>query len=455
MRVGLLLGTAGAIAATPAAALLLLAATGAARTGPALIALAAVLLACLLLALIWVRDMERLAETLRHAMLENSLALAHSAAAARLPPVERIARAIERLARTLAARATQIGQLLRATEIILDRLPDPLLVLGADRTIRRANAAARLAFGGEIQAVLRHPVLRAALDRAFTQGTPQIADLSLKVPVPREVQAAVLVLDPPLADGGYAIAVLSDRTRERAVERMRADFVANVSHELRTPLASLIGFIDTLRGPAADDRPAQQRFLGIMAEQAQRMNRLIDDLLSLSRIELTEHQAPSGSVDLAALIARLAAAFEPRSVRLEVTVSPTLPEAAADADQIEQVLHNLVENAMKYGGPGGTVRLSASAAEAGRWPSRPGIVLAVSDDGPGIAREHIPRLTERFYRIDKGRSRNAGGTGLGLAIVKHIVNRHRGQLVIDSEEGKGATFSVWLPAASGHMKGQD
>ncbi len=446
MRVGLLLATAAAIGATPAVALLLLAVTGAARAGPALLALAAVLLAALLLAALWARDMERLAETVRHAMLENSLSLAHAAGAARLPPVERIARAIERLARTLASRAGQIGQVLRATETILDRLPDPLLVLGADRSIRRANAAARAAFGGEIQAVLRHPVLRAALDRAFAQGTPQIADLSLKVPVPREVQAAVLMLDPPLADGGHAIVVLSDRTRERAVERMRADFVANVSHELRTPLASLIGFIDTLRGPAADDRPVQQRFLGIMAEQAQRMNRLIDDLLSLSRIELAEHQPPVGSVDAAALLARIAAAFEPRSAagRLSITVAEGLPPMVADADQIEQVLHNLVENALKYGG--GTVRLSATAAAGTRWPARRGIVLAVADDGPGIPREHIPRLTERFYRIDKGRSRAAGGTGLGLAIVKHIVSRHRGQLVIESEEGHGSTFSVWLPA---------
>jgi two-component system phosphate regulon sensor histidine kinase PhoR len=337
--------------------------------------------------------------------------------------------------------------------MIVDRLPDPLLVLGADRSIRRANAAAQAAFGGDLHSVLRHPDLRAALDRAFAQGVPQVAELSLPVPVQREVQATVQVFEAPLPDGGRAIAVLSDRTRERAVEQMRADFVANVSHELRTPLASLIGFIDTLRGPAADDPPAQQRFLAIMAEQAGRMNRLIDDLLSLSRIELNEHQPPSERVDVGWLAERIAASFEPqvaaRQVRLELQVAPTLPAAVADADQIEQVLRNLVDNALKYGRAGGTVRLSAAAAApGGRWPSRPGLVLAVADDGPGFAREHIPRLTERFYRVDKGRSRSAGGTGLGLAIVKHIVNRHRGQLVIESEEGKGASFSVWLPAAT-------
>ena len=452
MRVGMLLAAACSIAAVPASALLLLAATGAAAVGPALAALLATLLASLLVALLWVRDMERLAEAVRYALLENHLALGHAAGAARLPPVQRIARAVERLARTLAARAAQVGQGLRATETIIDRLPDPLLVLGADRAVRRANAAARAAFGADIAAVLRHPALRGAIDRAFAGAGAEVAELSLFAPVARELRATVLVLDPPLPDGGQAIAVLSDRTRERAVERMRADFVANVSHELRTPLASLIGFIATLRGPAADDPPAQQRFLGIMAEQAERMNRLIDDLLSLSRIELTEHQPPAGRVDVGAIARRIAASFEPRlparRVQLDLAIAPDLPPIVADADQIEQVLQNLVDNALKYGREGGHVRLAAARAEPGRWPVRPGVVVSVADDGPGIPRAHIPRLTERFYRIDKGRSRNAGGTGLGLAIVKHIVMRHRGQLAIDSEEGKGATFTIWLPAAS-------
>jgi len=241
--------------------------------------------------------------------------------------------------------------------------------------------------------------------------------------------------------------VLSDRTRERAIERMRADFVANVSHELRTPLTSLLGFIDTLRGSAADDPPAQQRFLTIMAEQAARMNRLIDDLLSLSRIELVEHQPPTERVDLGALIGRVAAGFEPRfaerRMALDLSLPPGLPAVKADADQLEQVLQNLLDNAVKYGG--GTVRLAAATASAGRWPAGPGVVVSVADHGPGIPRAHIPRLTERFYRVDKGRSRKAGGTGLGLAIVKHIVNRHRGQFLIESEEGQGCTFSVWLP----------
>jgi two-component system phosphate regulon sensor histidine kinase PhoR len=448
MPPGRLLGVAAAIACLPVLVLILLVATGAAAPGPALTGVAVVVAGALLLALAWTRDTARLVAILRHAERNEPLALAHAAAAIRLPPLARLARAIERLARTLAHRAAEAEQRLRATETILDRLPDPLLVLAPDRSVRRANAAARAAFGADIPAVLRHPGLRAALDRAFAKGGPQIADLSLPVPVPREVQATVMVLDPPLADGGVAIAVLSDRSRERAVERMRADFVANASHELRTPLASLIGFIDTLRGPAADDKPAQKRFLGIMAEQAQRMNRLIDDLLNLSRIELSEHQPPAEAVAIGEIVQRIAASFEPRlaarRMRLELDVAEGLAPVAADADQIEQVLQNLVDNALKYGREGGAVRVAAVPA---RPPARPGVVLSVADDGPGIAREHLPRLTERFYRVDKGRSRERGGTGLGLAIVKHIASRHRGQLTIESEEGKGTTFALWLPAA--------
>jgi two-component system phosphate regulon sensor histidine kinase PhoR len=215
-------------------------------------------------------------------------------------------------------------------------------------------------------------------------------------------------------------------------------------------LASLIGFTETLRGPAADDPPAQQRFLGIMAEQGARMNRLIDDLLSLSRIELTEHQVPSERVDLAVLVPRLVAGLEPRltqrKVRMAVQIAEDLPPVTGDADQMAQVLQNLLDNAVKYGHEGGTVELLVQRAEgAPRWPARPGVAISVMDQGAGIPPEHLPRLTERFYRVDKGRSRAVGGTGLGLAIVKHIVNRHRGQLSIESKVGVGTTVSVWLP----------
>ena len=446
-----------AIALTPCCLLLLLVASGAASPGPGLASLVVVFACACVVATILARDLELLADTLREASAArqdgaraSSLALAHAAAAPRLPVIERLARGIERLARAYSASAAEVSLVLRANEAIVERLPDPLLLLGPNRAVSRGNAAARAAFGADMAAVLRHPGLRGAIDRAFDHRIAQTAELHLAVPVAREVQATVIVMEQPVTDGVTAIAVLSDRTRERAVERMRADFVANASHELRTPLASLIGFIDTLRGPAADDVPAQQRFLSIMSEQAQRMNRLIDDLLSLSRIELTEHQPPAEQVDLARLVTGLAEAFEPRvkarRIAVELDVPEDLPSVIGDHDQMAQVLQNLIDNAVKYGREGGSVRISLGRAlPGGKWPTRPGLVLAVSDDGPGIARAHVPRLTERFYRVDKGRSRTAGGTGLGLAIVKHIVNRHRGQLLIESEEGRGATFSVWLP----------
>jgi two-component system phosphate regulon sensor histidine kinase PhoR len=441
-----------AIGAVPLAALAVLLLTGVAATEPVLIAGALILLAAVLLGMVWARDVGLLAETLRQAARENSAALASVASAPLLPPMERVGLGIERLARSLASRAAQVEELLRSSETIVEHLPDPLLVLNDDHSLRRANAAARTAFGPDMGAVLRHPVLREAIDAAFAQTTAQTAELSLPVPTQREVQATIIYLNPPLPDGGRAIAVLSDRTRERAVERMRVDFVANASHELRTPLTSLIGFIDTLRGPAADDPEAQQRFLGIMAEQAARMNRLIDDLLSLSRIELTEHQPPAGQVDLADLCDSVVAGFEPRLAQrrmtLELSIEPGLPKLIADDDQLAQVVTNLVDNAVKYGREASVVRLGVtSAAPGGRWPAARGVVLAVTDDGPGIPRAHVARLTERFYRVDKGRSRAVGGTGLGLAIVKHIVNHHRGQLMIESEEGRGSTFSVWLPLA--------
>ena len=363
--------------------------------------------------------------------------------------------AAQGLADTMEARAALVDRLLRAEESIVERLPDPLIVLGQDRGVLRANAAARAAFGADMPAVLRHPQLRVAIDRAIAGGPSapaQMADLRVPVPVPRDVQAVVVPLDSPLSGGGGVLAVLSDRSRERAVERMRADFVANASHELRTPLASLIGFIATLRGPAADDPPAQARFLEIMAEQAERMSRLIDDLLSLSRIEITEHQPPSGQVDMEGVVERVLAGLQlgiaKRGVRLKWASPDDLPRIPGDTDQLEQVAQNLLENALKYGRAGGVVRVSLDLAGfGGKWPARPGLVFSVCDDGPGIARQHLPRLTERFYRVDTGRSRAVGGTGLGLAIVKHIVNRHRGVLLIESEAGHGATFSIWLPVA--------
>ena len=456
---GLLASVTVAIAAAPAAVLAALMLSGALAAPAGLAGLAVVALSGLGLALLWASDLATLSHMLRLAARGEEVAAAPRLAVPRLAINEAVLREAALLARAGAEHARLVERMLRGEAAVVEQLPDPLVVLGRDHSIRRANVAARTAYGGDLAAVMRHPGLRQAVDRALgprgaqanvQAGGAVTAELSLPVPVPREVLATVIVLDPPLVGGGEAIVVLSDRSRERAVERMRADFVANASHELRTPLASLIGFIDTLIGPAADDGPAQRRFLGIMAEQAARMNRLIDDLLSLSRIELVEHLPPEGRVALWGVVARQFAAFEPRLAarpsRLAPSVTPGLAPIPGDADQLSQVVQNLLENAVKYGRADGTIAVSLHRAEPGpRWPGRPGVVLCVADDGPGISREDLPRLTERFYRAGGGRSRAVAGTGLGLAIVKHIVNRHRGRLLIESEAGQGARFSVWLP----------
>jgi two-component system phosphate regulon sensor histidine kinase PhoR len=400
-------------------------------------------------ALVWERDQALLIDSVRRVASIDAGPVTEAESAVMM---DALGREIERLSRRLAARTALQEQHRRADTLILERLPDPVIVLAQDRSVRRTNATARSAFGDDLPAVLRNPGVRGAIERALATNQSQTAEIVLRAPVHRDLYATVVPMDPPLADGGQALVVLSDRTRERVVERMRADFVANVSHELRTPLASLIGFVETLQGPAADDPPAQQRFLAIMAEQGARMNRLIDDLLSLSRIELSEHQVPSEPLDLSGLVQRMVAAFEPRlaerSVQLAMRIEDDLPVVAGDADQMAQVLQNLLDNGLKYGRDGGVLGLDVALAQPGtRWPSRRGIVIAVADQGTGIAKDHLPRLTERFYRVDKGRSRAVGGTGLGLAIVKHIVNRHRGHLLIESEVGKGTTVSVWLPLA--------
>jgi two-component system phosphate regulon sensor histidine kinase PhoR len=425
---------------------------GAMRGGAALVGLLLSLGAGAVLAGLWLTSLDRLAAALRRASADDQTASEPPP----LPAAAEVAGEIGRLARALNRRSEEVLRMRRADAAILENLPDPLLVLSEGLSLLRANRAARALFGaapgqpGDAPAALRHPAMAAALDAALASGEPAAAELLLPVPVPRELSARVIPLDPPLFDGGRVLVVLVDRTRERAIERMRADFVANASHELRTPLASLIGFIDTLRGPAEDDAEARARFLGIMAEQGERMRRLLDDLLSLSRIETEEHRAPTGEADLALILRAeadgLAPLFAARRATLAVTAPERLLARPAEADQVAQVVRNLLDNALRHGREGGTVR--ATAEPAAGEDGRPGVVLRVTDDGPGIPRAHIPRLTERFYRVDRGRSRAAGGTGLGLAIVKHIVGRHRGRLEIESEEGQGATFRVWLPAGT-------
>ena len=450
--------TTALLGGVPALGTLLLLLAGLVAPLPGLAVLGVTLTAAAWLAGRWLDTLIRLAGQLRLA----AIAPQHQGTFAQtplLPASDAVAEGAGRLTRALLERAAQVDRLSRADATIAQALPDPLLILSAERSLLRANAAARALLGlgpalmrGDADALLRHPLLAEAVDRALSGGGPQSADIVLPVPIARELAAQVIALDPPLGDGGALLVVLGDRTRERAVERMRADFVANASHELRTPLASLIGFIETLRGPAQDDPVAQARFLGIMAEQSERMRRLVDDLLSLSRIEMTEHQAPSGPADLALVAQAEMDALAPLLARRGITLERALPASApvgpADAEQLAQVVRNLLDNAIRHGREGGHIRLSIApgASRAMGVPAMPGWTLSVADDGPGIPREDIPRLTERFFRVDRARSRAAGGTGLGLAIVKHIVNRHRGRLLIESEPGMGANFHVWLPA---------
>lgn len=430
-------------------------ATGKVASGAGVIGLAVCLAAGFSLAWYWLAGVTRLNAALRRAADEQG-PFSAPLPAPRLPAIGEIEEGLARLTRSLQTRAALVVQLRAADEAIVEALPDPLIVLAGDRAPLRANRAARRLFGlvgeglarGDLGALLRHPVMAAALDRTLAENAPQAVELVLPGAVTRELSGQVLLMQPPLADGGRLVIMLTDRSAARAVERMRVDFVTNASHELRTPLASVMGFIETLRGPARDDPAAQERFLGIMAEQAERMRRLIDDLLGLSRVEMSEHQPPEGEVDLPELLRAEAAAMEPlyaaRGIRL-VLALPDAPLTAtpADADQLGQVARNLLDNALRHAQA--EVRLSAEAARLG---TRAGIAFSVTDDGPGIGKEHLPRLTERFYRVDKGRGRGAGNTGLGLAIVKHILTRHRGQLAIESELGGGSTFRVWVPGHS-------
>jgi two-component system phosphate regulon sensor histidine kinase PhoR len=350
---------------------------------------------------------------------------------------------------------------------LMEAVPEPMLHLSQGGQVLRANSAARALLGNWIEgrsyaSVLRQPSLLGRIEAAFADGQPGEARLQ-RTERTGETQYRVKItpIGPPDARGQHDLALyFTDITHLREAEEMRRDFVANVSHELRTPLTAVMGFIETLRGPARDDVTARERFLGIMEGEARRMNRLVSDLLSLSRVESQERQRPSDDVDLGAVlrgvIAALRPAAEEQACELVLDIRPPAPELALDTaadvfrlkgdrDQLMQVFLNLTENALKYGGRGKTVTIGIGWQQGmGAMPG-PLIVADVTDQGEGIDPLHIPRLTERFYRVDTHRSRAMGGTGLGLAIVKHIINRHRGRLRIESRQGEGSVFTVILP----------
>ena len=338
----------------------------------------------------------------------------------------------------------------------VDALGDPAVLVGGDLRVIAANAAARALFGERIVAddlrlVLRHPAVLDAVRVAPQADAPverEVAGLGVNNGAFR-VRVAQLGPDGP---GTRLLVTFVDITQTRLTERMRVDFIANASHELRTPVTTLLGFIETLQGPAAEDEPARHRFLEIMHREAARMSRLIDDLLSLSRIELDKHVRPQTALDVAPLIAdvgrTLAMRLDADQRRLVIRVADGLPPVIADRDQVLQVLHNLVSNALKYGRSGTPITVDAERIEAAGTRLDPMVRVTIGDRGDGIAPEHLPRLTERFYRIDTSRSRSMGGTGLGLAIVKHIIERHRGGFDIVSKPGEGSHVAFTLPLAS-------
>ncbi|MDU3098349.1 MAG: ATP-binding protein [Bradyrhizobium sp.] len=342
-----------------------------------------------------------------------------------------------------------------AVSAVVAGIPVPAVLLDrAGRVIHLNAAAAQLAPAlrkGELaQFALRTPEIITALREAIASTELRRATYHDHVPVDRWTELIITPVPVPTAFGGTDKCMLMtfhDLTPLRRVEEMRADFVANASHELRTPLAALSGFIDTLQGPAKDDAKARERFLGIMHTQATRMARLIDDLLSLSRVELSAHVQPHTMVDMVAIIRQVTDGLEPLARERQVEIETSLPDApvtiAGDREELLRVFENLIENALKYGASGGRVIVSLEQAVSGE--GTPEIRVKVRDFGPGIAPEHLPRLTERFYRVDVGDSRAQGGTGLGLSLVKHILNRHRGRLLIESVPRKGADFTACFP----------
>jgi two-component system, OmpR family, phosphate regulon sensor histidine kinase PhoR len=360
----------------------------------------------------------------------------------------------------LAARAvydvSRNSQDVALLDAAVSGMPDPVVVLDQDGRVLAFNTEAIaiapvLRRGEPASIALRMPELVDAIRSAILTGKAQRIEFSSRLPSARFSEA--FISPAGLTGGGtrtgVVVITVHDLTPIRRVEEMRADFVANVSHELRTPLAALTGFIETLQGPARDDPAARERFLGIMQAQAWRMARLIDDLLSLSRIELRAHQRPDTLVDLVPIVRLVADGLQTlardRDVAVEITAPAEPLMVPGDRDELTRLFENLIENGLKYGASG--KRVEIAIAPDGKGEAR----VSVRDHGPGIAAEHLPRLTERFYRADVGESRAQGGTGLGLALVKHILNRHHGRLSIDSKVGEGATFTVCLPMHSDTM----
>ena len=367
----------------------------------------------------------------------------------------------------VARRAARVEEMSSAfAQALVERLPTPLMIIAQGGRISFANSAARAALpriraGEHFAGVIRAPAFVEAVNATFADGAERTVEFTTLRDQERFFEARVALLPSTGSFGPDAqvIARVDDRTKAWRAEQQRSDFIANASHELRTPLAAIIGYVETLQNHARDDPAARERFLAIMAREAGRMRRLVDDLLSLNRIEMNEHLRPNEHWSMNQIAFEAATALLPVAeqgrVHLRVDVPASGAVVAGDRDQLAQVFANLVDNAMKYAGKDSVVRVFPAAPNKA-FPGKVGI--SISDTGPGIAREHIHRLTERFYRVNASQSRNKGGTGLGLAIVKHILNRHGGRLEITSVPGEGSVFTVWLrpaEAREGNDAGDD
>jgi two-component system phosphate regulon sensor histidine kinase PhoR len=342
------------------------------------------------------------------------------------------------------------GESLLIAASVIEGLPEPAIVLARDGAILSSNAKADELFGAlkpgsHISSALRSPQVLDAVADCGPENKQQTVAFSDRVPFERHMAATVSCLEPKAENDPGILLFMRDLTEQRRLDQLRSDFIANASHEIKTPLASLIGFIETLQGAARNDEAARERFLPIMAKQAERMARLIDNLMSLSRVQMRAHLKPQGLVKISELVAQACHALEPMAseANMRVEVHSELEDATVlgDRDELTQVFINLVHNAIKYGRAGGAVSVKLDRRENGADSS---IAISVEDDGPGIAAEHLPRVTERFYRVPGSLALERGGTGLGLAIVKHVLNRHRGELRISSKVGEGSRFIVFL-----------
>lgn len=370
-----------------------------------------------------------------------------------------LSEALHRLQSGWDVKKKQMEAIITEREILVDTLPDILMMVNDERKVVRTNRAARAIFGQNLagkplQEVIASRYLHDSVSSVIQDLRGREIEFRIEDPVVRDFLAIIERFPVPTAGGISTVITMNDITELKSVEQMRADFVANASHELRTPLASIKGFVETLLGPARDDEAAREEFLNIMLEQADRMQQLIGDLLSLSKIEMNVHSVPTEPLDIAAVVRKEAELFkraaQGKNLRILLNLHDNLPPVKGEANELAQVVHNLVSNAIKYGSADSDVTLSLKVTtelpqDINMRNLTRVVALSVRDQGEGIAKQHLPRLMERFYRVDSARTRQVGGTGLGLAIVKGIVQRHRGAILVDSVVGQGTVFTVYLP----------